>query len=271
MKPKKVLTVGVLLVLAGALWYLGKSELPMQVVRGEKAATEGVPVAPTDAAPSSSTSESKPMKAAEAPAKNEGIPAWELKIDDALRSNADTAAIAQILLQQVPSIPGEGQLSSARHIVNLMPDKDYLSVLPYVRNTKLDPGFQEVIVAESLNRPDVVAALENRRKHCKSQNPRSRSCWMQILRMTGGSGKQRSRKRWRNRRRSSRFGVGRGARIRPGAQSQGGVRGARGFHRVQGEVVSYSPSLVPLPLKNPVRHSCRNAIHHPNQARLQRV
>ncbi len=156
MKPKKVLTVGVLLVLAGALWYLGKSELPMQVVRGEKAATEGVPVAPTDAAPSSSTSESKPMKAAEAPAKNEGIPAWELKIDDALRSNADTAAIAQILLQQVPSIPGEGQLSSARHIVNLMPDKDYLSVLPYVRNTKLDPGFQEVIVAESLNRPDVV-------------------------------------------------------------------------------------------------------------------
>ena len=96
------------------------------------------------------------MKAAEAPVKNEGIPAWELKIDDALRSNADTAAIAQILLQQVPSIPGEGQLSSARHIVNLMPDKDYLSVLPYVRNTKLDPGFQEVIVAESLNRPDVV-------------------------------------------------------------------------------------------------------------------
>lgn len=156
MKPKKVLTVGVLLVLAGALWYLGKSELPMQVVRGEKAATEGVPVAPTDAAPSSLTSESKPMKAAEAPAKNEGIPAWELKIDDALRSNADPAAIAQILLQQVPSIPGEGQLSSARHIVNLMPDKDYLSVLPYVRNTKLDPGFQEVIVAESLNRPDVV-------------------------------------------------------------------------------------------------------------------
>lgn len=156
MKPKKVLAVGVLLVLAGALWYLGKSELPMQGGRVEKAATEGVAVAPEEAPPSSSTSDSKPMKAAEAPAKNEGIPAWELKIDDALRSNAEPAAIAQVLLQQVPSIPGEGQLSSARHIVNLMPDKDYLSVLPYVRNTKLDPGFQEVIVAESLNRPDVV-------------------------------------------------------------------------------------------------------------------
>ena len=156
MKPKKVLSVGVLLVLAGALWYLGKSELPTQVVRVEKTATEGGGVAPAEAPPTASTSESKPMKAAEAPTKNEGIPAWELKIDDALRSNADPAAIAQVLLQQVPTIPGEGQLSSARHIVNLMPDKDYLSVLPYVRNTKLDPGFQEVIVAESLNRPDVV-------------------------------------------------------------------------------------------------------------------
>jgi hypothetical protein len=156
MKPKKVLTVGVLLVLAGALWYLGKSDLPTQAVRVEKAATEGTVVALEEAPPSSLTPESKPMKTAEAPAKNEGIPAWELKIDDALRSNAEPAAIAQVLLQQVPSIPGEGQLSSARHIVNLMPDKDYLSVLPYVRNTKLDPGFQEVIVAESLNRPDAV-------------------------------------------------------------------------------------------------------------------
>ena len=156
MKPKKVLSVGVLLVLAGALWYLGKSELPTQAVRVDQTATEGVAVAPAEAPPTSLTSESKPMKAAEAAPKNEGIPAWELKIDDALRSNADPAAIAQVLLQQVPTIPGEGQLSSARHIVNLMPDKDYLSVLPYVRNTKLDPGFQEVIVAESLNRPDVV-------------------------------------------------------------------------------------------------------------------
>jgi hypothetical protein len=96
------------------------------------------------------------MVAVEAASKAEGIPTWELKIDDALRSNADTAAIAQVLLQQVPSLPGEGQLASARHIVNLLPDKDYLSVLPYVRNTRLDPGFQEVIVSDAFNRVDSV-------------------------------------------------------------------------------------------------------------------
>ena len=142
--------------MAGALWYLGKSELPLPVGRGESAAHQGAAEGQEEAAPSVLPLESKPMKAAEAPVENKGIPAWELKIDDALRSNAEPASIAQVLLQQVPSMPGEGQLSSARHIVNLMPDKDYLSVLPYVRNVKLDPGFQEVVVAESLNRPDVV-------------------------------------------------------------------------------------------------------------------
>lgn len=156
MKPKKVLTAGVLLVLAGALWYLGKSDLPLLLDRSESTPPPGAAAIQEEAAPSATPSDSTPMKAAEAPVKNQAIPAWELKIDDALRSNAEPASIAQVLLQQVPSMPGDGQLSSARHIVNLMPDKDYLSVLPYVRNVKLDPGFQEVIVAESLNRPDVV-------------------------------------------------------------------------------------------------------------------
>jgi hypothetical protein len=156
MKPKKIITAGVLLALAGALWYLGKSELSLPLGRSENVAPQGAAGGQEAEAPSTLSLDSKPMKAAEAPVKNEGIPAWELKIDDALRSNADPAAIAQVLLQQVLSMPGEGQLSSARHIVNLMPDKDYLSVLPYVRNVKLDPGFQEVVVAESLNRPDVV-------------------------------------------------------------------------------------------------------------------
>jgi hypothetical protein len=86
----------------------------------------------------------------------EGLPLWERKIDEALRSNAEPPAIAQLLLQQVPAMPGEGQAASARHIANLIPDEDYLKVLPYVQNTRLDPGFQEVIVAESLNRSDAV-------------------------------------------------------------------------------------------------------------------
>jgi hypothetical protein len=97
-----------------------------------------------------------PTPKPEAPPIPEGLPLWERKIDEALRSNAEPPAIARLLLQQVPTMPGEGQAASARHIANLIPDSDYLTVLPYVQNTRLDPGFQEVMVAESLNRSDSV-------------------------------------------------------------------------------------------------------------------
>jgi hypothetical protein len=155
MRPKKFLLGVLLLLIAGALWYLGRTDVSVPSGVGATAVheTQSGSSEPSVAIPAP---EAKPMVVPEAASKSSEIPAWELKIDDALRSNADTAAIAQVLLQQVPSLPGEGQLASARHIVNLMPDKDYLSVLPYVRNTKLDPGFQEVVVSDAFNRPDAV-------------------------------------------------------------------------------------------------------------------
>jgi hypothetical protein len=156
MRPRKILLGSLLLLIAGALWYLGKTDVSPPNV-GEGPATVSETQSKAKEAPTiTSVPEVKPMAVAETAPKSEEIPAWELKIDDALRSNADTASIAQVLLQQVPNLPGEGQLASARHIVNLMPDKDYLSVLPYVRNAKLDPGFQEVVVSDAFNRPDSV-------------------------------------------------------------------------------------------------------------------
>ncbi len=156
MRPKKVLLAAALAVLAWALWYLSKPEVPLP----------GVPAGGTPVAESTGESlklgpVAEPVMPAapkpEAPAAKPGeVAAWEMKIDEALRSNAETAAIAQVLLQQIPTMPKEGQFAAAQHIVNLMPDKDYLSVMPYVRNTQLDPGFQEIVVAESLNRPDAV-------------------------------------------------------------------------------------------------------------------
>lgn len=159
MRSKKFVLGFLLALLSVALWYLGKSEVsgPAEVkesANGEAPLTAlETSLPPPEEEPKAAA---KPMAVAEGASKSDGIPTWELKIDDALRSNADTAAIAQVLLQQVPSMPGEGQAASARHIVNLMPDKDYLSVLPYVRNTKLDPGFQEVIVSDAFNRADSV-------------------------------------------------------------------------------------------------------------------
>lgn len=155
MQPKKFLLGVLLLLIAAALWYLGRTDVSVPAGGGVTAVHETL-TGSAELSVAIPASEPKPMAAPEAASKSNEIPAWELKIDDALRSNADTAAIAQVLLQQVPSLPGEGQLASARHIVNLMPDKDYLSVLPYVRNAKLDQGFQEVVVSDAFNRPDAV-------------------------------------------------------------------------------------------------------------------
>jgi hypothetical protein len=90
------------------------------------------------------------------PAPKTEIAQWEYRIDEALRSQADHSAIALSLLSQVPSMPAEGQTAAAQHIVNLIADKDYLQMLPYIKNPRMETGFQEIIVAESLNRPDEV-------------------------------------------------------------------------------------------------------------------
>ena len=155
MRPQKMVLGALLVVVAAALWYLGRTEVASQLKQAAVSAPEGAAVVGDNSLPVPVPEGAAKKDSKEAPEPHD-IPGWVMKIDNVLRSSADTAAMAQMLLQQVPTMPGEGQLESARHIVNLMPDKDYLSVMPYVRNTKLDPGFQEVIVSDSLNRPDGV-------------------------------------------------------------------------------------------------------------------
>jgi hypothetical protein len=155
---KRFVLAVALVALALAGWYLGRPDGggPRTQPTVEKAAaqeTASLTLAP--AAPSSVPVPESAAKPGSLPVP-EGLPLWERKIDEALRSTAEPPAIAQLLLQQVPTMPGEGQAASARHIANLIPDSDYLTVLPYVQNTRLDPGFQEVMVAESLNRADSV-------------------------------------------------------------------------------------------------------------------
>ncbi len=146
-----------LLALTFTGWYLGRPESnpPAQTAAEKPANAVAEALPPASTASATAPAKESVAKPAALPLP-EGLPLWERKIDEALRSNAEPPAIAQLLLQQVPTMPGEGQAASARHIANLIPDEDYLKVLPYVQNTRLDPGFQEVIVAESLNRSDAV-------------------------------------------------------------------------------------------------------------------
>jgi hypothetical protein len=157
---KRFILALALLALALAGWYLGRPDGVVHLAQPapEKHAPEEPAALALTAPPAAGVSapEQERMPKQEALPLPEGLPLWERKIDEALRSNAEPPAIAQLLLQQVPTMPGEGQAASARHIANLIPDEDYLKVLPYVQNTRLDPGFQEVMVAESLNRADFV-------------------------------------------------------------------------------------------------------------------
>jgi hypothetical protein len=157
MRWKQYTITAILITLGGLSWYVMRPDAPS--LGTQKAVTPELSTAPESPASPAPTAPATPSEAA-ATAANlplpSTIPAWELKIDEALRSQADHAAIARILLQQVLTMPPEGQHSAAQHIANLMSDSDYLEVLPYVQNLKIAQGFQEVIVAESLNRPKEV-------------------------------------------------------------------------------------------------------------------
>ena len=155
MRWKQTTITIILITLGGLAWYILRPETPLSQIP--------VPITPEATAtvepvalpePPKPTAPVTPMPTAGAPLGT--LPAWELKIDEALRSNSDHSTIAKVLLQAVPSMPPEGQHSAAQHIANLMSDTDYLEVLPYVQNPKIGQGFQEVIVAESLNRPKEV-------------------------------------------------------------------------------------------------------------------
>jgi hypothetical protein len=159
---------GALLLLLGfAVWYILKpdpsatSTAPRNAALDTTASTSGSELGQpsADQGPASAKNAPKPLNRPmplSPERSDEGIPVWERKIDTALRSQGEHSAIALGLLSEVNSMPPEGQTAAAQHIVNLIADKDYLQVIPYIKNNRLDHGFQEIIVAESLNRPDTI-------------------------------------------------------------------------------------------------------------------
>src|SRR5687768_14111556 len=84
------------------------------------------------------------------------LQAWEYKIDEVLRSNADESQTAQILINMLPSLPPDGQAEAAQHISNLLLDKDYNKVLPLVKNPNLSEEVLDVFVTDLMNRDDAT-------------------------------------------------------------------------------------------------------------------
>lgn len=163
-RPLIVLATIVLAIVGGTLWFLNTSKVPV-VDTGTKPADIHVPVGPQVNVPGTPASSFAPKKSeptATAPtmpkpgATPRPLAEWELRIDDVLRSSADEAQTAKILINMLPTLPAEGQEEAAQHISNLVLDEQYKDVLPLVKNPNLPEEVLDVFVTDLMNRDDTV-------------------------------------------------------------------------------------------------------------------
>lgn len=94
-----------------------------------------------------------PMIAATDP---NAVAEWEQKIDDALVSGKDEAETGRAILEMLPRLPPEGQISAAEHIGNLLANEDYAPFAGYLTNNATSTEVYEIIFADLLNRPNYI-------------------------------------------------------------------------------------------------------------------
>src|SRR5436190_6697754 len=159
-----ILAVVVLGIVGVALWMLNsKAPEPKRESETtqvdtpvhENASTQpSVPRPSTPLPKPTETAQSNPVASPKATPR--ALQAWELKIDEILRSNLDETQTAQVLINMFPTLPAEGQEEAAQHISNLILDKDYSKVLPLVKNPNLPEEVLDVFVTDLMNRDDAT-------------------------------------------------------------------------------------------------------------------
>jgi hypothetical protein len=101
------------------------------------------------------------------------ITAWEEKVDDILGSTNSEPDKARQMLELFPQLPAEGQVAVAQHLSNLVPDQDYRLLHASLTNTALPEEVLDVLLDDTLNRPNSLklpALLEVARN---PQNPKA--------------------------------------------------------------------------------------------------
>lgn len=158
-RPLLILAVAVLGIVGGTFWFLNSNQTPPVSTTPE--AKIDVPIGPKiperpnrDLIPDPIVKAEPPKLPAAPKATPRPLEGWELKIDEVLRSNADEAQTAQILINMLPTLPAEGQAEAAQHISNLILDKDYSKVMPLVKNPNLPEEVLDVFVTDLMNRDD---------------------------------------------------------------------------------------------------------------------
>jgi hypothetical protein len=81
---------------------------------------------------------------------------WSDKLDQILTSTVEEADKAKQLLEMFPHLTEEGQIEVARHLANLLPDKDYPALGKYLADPKMPEPVLEVLLGDALNRPNSV-------------------------------------------------------------------------------------------------------------------
>lgn len=161
-RPLIILAVVVLAIVGGTLWFLNSSKVPgVEPLKPITTAPTGTPAAPSTSAPTPATApKTIDLTKNQTPPKPAATPRpladWELRIDEVLRSNADEAQTAQILINLLPTLPPEGQEEAAQHISNLILDENYSKVLPLVKNPNLPEEVLDVFVTDLMNRDDAT-------------------------------------------------------------------------------------------------------------------
>jgi hypothetical protein len=81
---------------------------------------------------------------------------WEAPINAILESPDDNDQVALRLAGLVPTLPPDGQVEAAQHMVNLLDDENYQTALQMLVNPATPVEVREVIYSDILNRPNTV-------------------------------------------------------------------------------------------------------------------
>jgi len=81
---------------------------------------------------------------------------WEKAINRLLDSDDENVKVASSLAALAPTLPLEGQVEAAQHMVNLLDDEHYSLARDMLLNPSLHPDLREVIFSDVIDRPNSV-------------------------------------------------------------------------------------------------------------------
>jgi len=81
---------------------------------------------------------------------------WEEAINRILESDEENQQVAAQLMALLPTLPPEGQVEAAQHMVNLTDDESYQNAAAMLLNPATTGDVAEVIYSDVLNRPNTV-------------------------------------------------------------------------------------------------------------------